>query len=57
MHRLLYVIYTSGFPTSDNTTTAAFADDTAILATHEDPGIASMKLQASINMIEDWANK
>jgi hypothetical protein len=30
---------------------------TAILATHEDPETASMKLQATINTIEDWANK
>jgi hypothetical protein len=38
-------------------TTATFADDTAILATHEDPAIASMKLQATINKIEEWAKK
>jgi hypothetical protein len=30
---------------------------TAILATHEDPAIASMKLQATINKIDDWAKK
>jgi hypothetical protein len=34
-------------------TTATFADDTAILATHEDPAIASMKLQATINKTDD----
>jgi hypothetical protein len=44
----LYLIYTSDLPTSDNTT-ATFTDDTAILATHEDPAIASMKLKASNN--------
>jgi aspartate carbamoyltransferase regulatory subunit len=30
---------------------------TAILATHEEPAIASMKLQATINKIDDWAKK
>jgi hypothetical protein len=45
---ILYLIYTSDLPTSDSTT-ATFTDDTAILATHEDPAIASMKLQATIN--------
>jgi hypothetical protein len=29
----------------------------AILATHEDPATTSMKLQATINKIADWANK
>jgi hypothetical protein len=53
---ILYLIYTSDLPTSDNTT-ATFADDTAILATHDDPAIASMKLQATINEIDEWAKK
>jgi hypothetical protein len=35
----------------------SFADDTGILATHEDPAIASMKLQATINKINDLAKK
>jgi hypothetical protein len=49
---VLYLIYTSDLPTSDNTT-ATFTDDRAILATHEDPAITSMKLQATINKIGD----
>jgi hypothetical protein len=53
----LYLIYTSDLPTSEITTTATFVDDTAILGTHEDPAIASMKLQATINKTDDWANK
>jgi hypothetical protein len=54
---ILYLIYTRDLPTSDNTTTATFAGDTAILGTHEDPTIASMKLQATINKIDDLAKK
>jgi hypothetical protein len=54
---VIYLIYTSHLPTSDNTTTATFADDTAILAIHEDPAIASMKPQATINKINDWEKK
>jgi hypothetical protein len=53
----LNLFYTSELPTSDNTTTATFADDTAILATHEDPTTASLKLQVTINKIDDWAKK
>ena len=44
---VLYLIYASDLPTSDNSTTATFLDVTAILATHESPAIASMKLQAT----------
>jgi hypothetical protein len=54
---ILYLIYTSDFSTSGNTTTATFADETAVLATHEDPAIASMKHQATINNFEEWAKK
>jgi hypothetical protein len=40
---VLQFICTNDLPTSDNTTTATFADDTAIVATCEDPATASMK--------------
>jgi hypothetical protein len=42
---------------SDNTTTATFANGTAILVTHEDPMIASMKLEPTVNKIDDSAKK
>jgi hypothetical protein len=54
---VLHRIYTSDLPTSDNTTTATFADDTVILAKHDDPEIASMKLQDNFNRISEWAKK
>jgi hypothetical protein len=53
----LYPINTSDLPTSGNTTAATFTDDTAIFATHEDPATASLKLQATINKIDDGAKK
>jgi hypothetical protein len=54
---VLYLIYTGDLPTSENTTTSTFADDTSILATHEDPAIASMKFQDNISKIKEWASK
>jgi hypothetical protein len=51
---VLYLIYTSDLPTSDNTTTASLAGDTAILASHQESGITSMELQ-HINEINEWA--
>jgi hypothetical protein len=48
---VLYRNYTSKLPTSENTTTATFADETAILTKDEVPAIASMKLQDAISKI------
>jgi hypothetical protein len=53
---VLYLIHTSDLLTSNNTT-ATFADDTAILATHENPVIASIKLQTTIKKIDDCVKK
>jgi hypothetical protein len=38
---LLYVQYTADLPTSTESTTAAFANDTAVLATDSDSGTAA----------------
>lgn len=54
---LLYLIYTSDLPTSDCVTTGTFADDTAILSSHEDPTEASKILQKGINDISTWLKK
>lgn len=50
----LYLIYTADLPTLSSTTVATFADDTAILATHEDPNTASRILQTNLDLIQDW---
>jgi hypothetical protein len=51
-----YILYARDLLTSDNTTTATFADIIQILATHEHPE-ASTKLKATINKFDDWAKK
>jgi hypothetical protein len=54
---LLYLIYTADLPTLANSTTATFADDTAILTVHEDPTEATHRLQLRLNKIQSWLYK
>jgi hypothetical protein len=49
---LLYLLYTADLPTSPDSFTATFADDTAVVATDSDPGTASQKLQTSLLAIQ-----
>jgi len=49
---LLYLLYTADSPTTTDSTTATFADDTAVLTTHEDPAIATHRLQIHLNKIQ-----
>ena len=51
---LLYLVYTSDLPTTADSTTATFVDDTAVLTTHEDPAIAAFRLQTNLNEIQLW---
>ena len=41
-------------PETEQTLTATYADDTAILASHENPITASRKLQNHLNQFEKW---
>jgi retron-type reverse transcriptase len=54
---LLYVLYTADLPTSSESTTATFADDTAVLAMDSDPAIASQKLQTNLLANQNWFEK
>jgi hypothetical protein len=47
-------IFTTDLPTNIHTTTGAFADDTVILASHDDPVIASQRLQGHLDQLENW---
>jgi len=54
---LLYLLYTGDLPTTADSTTATFADDTTILTTHKDPAIATHRLQTNLNEIQLWLKK
>jgi hypothetical protein len=51
---LLKMLHTADLPTSTESTTATFSDDNAVLAMGSDPGIASQKLQTSLDAIQKW---
>jgi adenylate/nucleoside-diphosphate kinase len=51
---LLYLICTADLPTSPESTTATFDDDTVVVATDSDPAIAAHKLQTDLLAIQNW---
>jgi hypothetical protein len=44
----------AGLPTSPESTTATFANITAVVATDSDPAIASQKLLTDLLAIQNW---
>lgn len=54
---VLYILFTSDLPTTEETVAGTFADDTAYLASHKDPEIASQNLQTALYKMEKWCNK
>lgn len=51
---LLYSVYTHDFPTSLDTTTCTYADDTAILSESPIPEVASRNLQCHLVSVHQW---
>lgn len=54
---ILYLLFTADLPTNRSVTVGTFADDTAVLASHPDPEVASATLQSSLNSISCWTIK
>ena len=52
----LYLIFTADLFTNDKVLTSTFADDTAILSSHNNPVIASVELNSHLKRIEIWFN-
>jgi hypothetical protein len=50
---MLYVLYTSDLPVLGRLTVGTFAGDTAIMAVHEHPILASGKLQEYLILLEE----
>jgi hypothetical protein len=49
---LLYLLFTADIPTRQDTILATFAD-TAIMASNEDPHVATLTLQTHLHMLEE----
>jgi histone H2A len=54
---LLYSIFTADLPEAEQTMTETYADDTAILASHQNPITASRKLQNHLHEFEKWLKR
>jgi len=54
---ILYSIFTADLPLTEQTLAATYADDTAILASHQNPITASRKLQNHLSQFEKWLKR
>ncbi|CAK9829625.1 Probable RNA-directed DNA polymerase from transposon X-element [Anthophora retusa] len=54
---VLYTLFTADIPTTSETKSFTFADDTAIVAVHTDPTKAHSILQQHLLKIEQWLNR
>jgi hypothetical protein len=51
---LLYLLFIADLPSSTESTTGTFSDDTAVITMDSDPGIASQKLQTNLDATQKW---
>jgi len=54
---ILYTIFKADLPETEQTLTVTYADDIAILASHEDPIVATSNLQTHLHRLEHWLLK
>jgi hypothetical protein len=54
---ILFNIYTSDKPVSQNTIVADYANDKAIISIDKNPQIASSNLQIHLNLLSEWYTK
>lgn len=54
---ILYTLFTADIPTIPGVMMATYADDTALLSSHEDVMVASATLQNGLNELSTWFNK
>lgn len=54
---ILYLLFTADLPIDNNVEMSTFADDTAILASHPDPTVASYLLQNALDNLQEWLQK
>jgi len=55
--RIVYLLYTAYLLETEHTTTATYADNTAILASHKNHIIVSINLQRHIHQLEKWLKR
>jgi hypothetical protein len=54
---LLYLLHTADLPTSPESITANFTDNTTVVATDSDSAVVSHKLQTNLLAIQNWFKK
>ena len=54
---ILFSLYTADLPETEHTMTATYADDTTILASHQNYITASIILQRHIHQLEKWLKR
>lgn len=54
---VLYTLFTADMPVSEDLNVATYSDDTAFIATSDDPSEASRLLLTHLNLLKHWLHK